>query len=136
MIFVTDIRRVGVELDIHDFMRALRRRARWSLPKGAPKAVVNAAVHRRLAEGDVAMPRGLEFPPYLVIVGVARHFGREYYWRCPGRWQPRRFLYRWPGEWVWRCRRCWRLRYLSQAWPRMSSLWREVAGQYEHEIIV
>ena len=71
MIFVSDIRRVGIELDIHDFMRGLRRQARWEFPKGASKAAVQAAVNRRLAEGDVAMPRGLEFPPYLVIVGVS-----------------------------------------------------------------
>jgi hypothetical protein len=135
MTFVTDIRRAGIELDIHDFVRALRRRARWYLPKGAPKAAVHAAVTRCLAEGDVAMPPGLEFPPYLVIVGVARHFGSDYCWRCPGCWHPRRFLYSWPGEWVWRCRHCWRLRYLSQAWPWMSPLWREIAGQYELDII-
>lgn len=130
---MTDIRRTGIELDIHDFVRELRRQARWYLPKSAPKAVVKTAVTRRLGEGDVAMPPGLELPPYLVIVGVSRHFGVEYCWRCPGCWRPRRFLYRWPEEWGWRCRRCWGLRYASQAWRRLDPLRRVLLGRYELE---
>jgi hypothetical protein len=131
MTFVTDIRRAGIELDVHDFVRELRRRARWYLPKGAPKAVVNAAVSRRLGDDDVAMPPGLELPPHMGLVEVPRRFGVEYAWRCPGCWRPRRFLYRWPGEYAWRCRGCRGLRYSSQAWARLGSLRRVMLGRDE-----
>jgi hypothetical protein len=135
MTSVTDVRRAGSELDVHDFVRELKRQARWYLPKGAPKAVVRAAVTRRLREGNVPMPPGLELPPHLVLVAVSRHFGVEYYWRCPRCWQPRRFLYRWSADAGWCCRRCWRLRYASQAWSRLPPLQQFFLGRWELEVL-
>jgi hypothetical protein len=131
MQFVTDIRRAGIELDVRDFVRELRRRARWYLPKGASRVTINAVVARRLEDGDVSMPAGLELPSYLALVESRQHFGVAYFWRCPGCWRRRRFLYRWPGEYAWRCRGCRGLRYSSQAMARLGSLRRVILGHYE-----
>lgn len=123
MVFVTDIRRAGIELDVHDFIRALKRQARRDLPKGASKAAINAKVAKRVATG-VDLPED--------VVASPRPFGGVvYHWRCQGCDRLRRFLYRWPGEKTYACRGCWGLRYSSQAWPRLSPLQRVMLGKHE-----
>jgi hypothetical protein len=136
MMTVTDLRRGGVELDVRAFIRDIRRQVRRQLPRGTRRAVVNQTAARWLASGEIPLPPGITGPPHLVWVRMRRNFwGAEYAMRCPGCWQPRRFLYRWPKEeWGWRCRRCQGLRYVSQRWPRMSPPYREIWGECELDV--
>ncbi|MGH8055894.1 MAG: hypothetical protein ACREOH_01465 [Candidatus Entotheonellia bacterium] len=123
MVFVSDIRRAGIELDVQNFIWELKRQARRDLPKRASKAAINAKVAKRVATG-VDLPED--------VVASPRPFGGVvYYWRCQGCGRRRRFLYRWPREETWLCRGCLALRYTSQAWPRLSPLHRVFATNHE-----